>query len=40
MPGNVVAFTGPMKAADTLVAERPDQEIRQANTPDDEELRR
>ena len=40
MPGNVVAFTGPMKAADAMVAQRPDQLIRRATTPDDDEVRR
>lgn len=40
LPGNVVAFTGPMKAANAMVAQRPDQPVRRAATPDDDEVRR
>lgn len=34
LPGNVVAFTGPMKAATALVADRPDDTRRRAEKPD------
>jgi hypothetical protein len=34
LPGNVVAFTGPMKAATALVADRPDDTSRRAEKPD------
>ena len=40
LPGNVVAFTGPMKAVNAMVAKRPDQPIRRATTPDDDGVRR
>jgi len=39
MPGNVVAFTGPMKAAATVEVAQSDEEIRQATLPDDDKTR-
>ena len=39
LPGNVVAFTGPMKAAATVEVARSDEEIRQATLPNDEKAR-
>jgi len=40
VPGNVVAFTGPMKAANALVATRPDADTRQAEKTDSSRARR
>ena len=40
LPGNVVAFTGPMKAANALVASRPDDVSRRAEKPDSRGTRR
>ena len=39
LPGNVVAFTGPMKAAATIEVARSDEEIRQATLPNDDKAR-
>ena len=39
LPGNVVAFTGPMKAAATVEVARSDEEIRQATLPNDDKTR-
>ena len=39
LPGNVVAFTGPMKAAATVDVARSDEEIRQATLPNDDKAR-
>ena len=39
LPGNVVAFTGPMKAATALVANRPDDASRRAEKPDAARIR-
>ena len=39
LPGNVVAFTGPMKAATTVEVARSDEEIRQATLPNDDKTR-
>ena len=39
LPGNVVAFTGPMKAAATVEVARSDEEIRQATLPNDDKAR-
>ena len=39
IPGNVVAFTGPMKAAATVGLARSDEEIRQATLPNDDKTR-
>ena len=39
LPGNVVAFTGPMKAAVTVGLARSDEEIRQATLPNNDKTR-
>ena len=39
LQGNVVAFTGPMKAAATVEVARSDEEIRQATLPNDDKTR-
>lgn len=39
LPGNVVAFTGPMKAAASVEVARSDEEIRQATLPNDDKTR-